>query len=263
MEKAITETDASDGTVGKAMTMLDLVASFERPVRFSEILAKSKHPKATVYRLLQTLTNQAMLNYDQGSGTYIPGIRLVRLAHAAWRQSALAPIARPILDKLATELSETLHLAQMDDGRVLYVDKRNAEMPVEMFSAAGKTGPGYCTGIGKAMLAFMPQDEQEKALKRQSFHRYTASTLVDISDLKLELYKILHTGVAFDREEHEPGIICIAVPILNTKGHSIGALSLTSTTTRHSLSTLLEYQQKLKEAARKISDAAKNWQFPT
>ena len=217
--------------------MLDLVASFERPVRFSEILARSKHPKATVYRLLQTLTNRCLIITKRGI-TF--RIRLVRRT-CSLEAERLAPIARPILDKLATELSETLHLAQMDDGRVLYVDKRNAEMPVEMFSAAGKTGPGYCTGIGKAMLAFMPQNEQEKALKRQSFHRYTASTLVDISDLKVELYKILRTGVAFDREEHEPGIICIAVPILNTKGFYWSAF-LTSTTTRHSISTLA-YQQ--------------------
>ena len=62
-------------------------------------------------------------------------------------------------------------------------------MPVEMFSAAGKTDPGYCTGIGKAMLAFLPQDEQEKALKRQSFHRYTNSTLVDMFDLKSDYLK--------------------------------------------------------------------------
>ena len=120
-ENPTIQTNASDGTVGKALVMLDLVASFERPVRFSEILSKSAYPKATVYRLLQTLSNQSMLDYNVQTATYIPGIRLVRLAHAAWRQSALAPIARPILDDLADVLGETLHLAQMDDGHVLFM----------------------------------------------------------------------------------------------------------------------------------------------
>lgn len=71
-----------------------------------------------------------MLTLDPDTGTYALGVRLVRLAHAAWAQSSLAPIARPYLDDLARETGETIHLAQMDLGQVLYVDKRNAAKPV-------------------------------------------------------------------------------------------------------------------------------------
>ena len=132
-----------------------------------------------------------------------------------------------------------------------------------MFSSAGKTGPGYCTGVGKALLAFMPEKEQARALTRQSFHKYTTATLADLPALKAELLEIASIGMAFDREEHEPGIICVAVPILNGLNRAIGALSLTSTTSRHSLSSIERFAPKLREAAKRISDAAKNWQFPT
>jgi hypothetical protein len=94
-----------------------------------------------------------MLSYDPERQTYAPGLRLVRLAHAAWQASSLAPIARPYLDELSRATGETVHLAQLDGGQVLYVDKRNAADPVEMYSQAGKVGPAYCTGVGKAMLA--------------------------------------------------------------------------------------------------------------
>ena len=149
----------SDGTVGKALDVLDMVALVGRPVRFGELLTKSAYPKATLYRFLQTLTNQGMLAYDEDRSTYTLGVRLVRLAHVAWTQSSLAPLARPYLDDLAAETGETVHLAQMDMGQVLYVDKRNAIKPVEMFSSAGKVGPAYCTGVGKAMLAHLPEDK--------------------------------------------------------------------------------------------------------
>src|SRR6056297_2934502 len=129
---------SGDGTVGKALEVLDQVAAFGRPVRFSELLEQSVFPKATLYRFVQTLTNQSMLAYDPDRQTYAPGVRLVRLAHAAWAQSSLAPIARPHLDRLAAATGETLHLAQMERGQVLYVDKRNAAEPIEMFSQAGK-----------------------------------------------------------------------------------------------------------------------------
>jgi DNA-binding IclR family transcriptional regulator len=126
-----------DGTVGKALEVLDMVAGFGRPARFAELLAHSAFPKATLYRLIQTLANQGMLAFDSDRGTYAPGVRLVRLAHSAWAMSSLAPIARPFLDRLAASTGETLHLAQLDNGQVLYVDKRNATMPVEMFAQAG------------------------------------------------------------------------------------------------------------------------------
>ncbi len=252
----------ADGTVGKALDVLDLVASFGRPVRFSEVLENAAFPKATLYRFLQTLTNQRMLAHDADRQTYALGVRLVRPAHAAWAQSSLAPIARPYLDALAAETHETVHLAQMDQGQVLYVDKRNAARPVEMFSQAGKVGPAYCTGVGKAMLAFMPADAVAAAMTRQSFHRFTEHTLDSPEKLIAELAAIAARGHAFDREEHEPGIICCAVPILSRGGKVLGALSVTSTTSRTNLNALEAYGPRIKDCAARIATEAESWRFP-
>lgn len=251
-----------DGTVGKALDVLDMVATKGRPVRFTELLAEADYPKATLYRFLQTLTNQGMLAYDADRGTYALGVRLVRLAHAAWAQSSLAPIARPWIDKLSADLNETIHLAQLDQGQVLYVDKRNAVRPVEMFSQAGKVGPAFCTGVGKAMLAYLPEDELDRTLQRQSFHRFTPNTLASRPALLAELEAIRGRGFAFDREEHEPGIICIAVPILTRAGRAIGALSVTSTTVRTNLGALEELAPRIRETAAQIAAEAESWRFP-
>src|SRR5690606_5078582 len=203
----MTDERASDGTVGKALDVLDQVAAYGRPVRFAELLAASPYPKATLFRFLQTLVSQGMLSLDPETGSYALGVRLVRLAHAAWKQSSLAPIARPFVDALAGEMGETVHLAQMDNAHVLYVDKRSAAVPIEMFSQAGKVGPAYCTGVGKAMLAFMPAEQLDRLLPQMSFHAYTPNTLTDPVALGRELSEIRRRGHAFDREEHEPGII--------------------------------------------------------
>ena len=224
-----------DGTVGKALEVLDQVASFGRPVRFGELLDQSRFPKATLYRFVQTLTNQGMLAFDAERQTYAPGLRLVRLAHAAWDQSSLAPVARPFLDALSAEIGETVHLAQLDGGQVLYVDKRNARDPIEMFSQAGKVGPAYCTGVGKAMLAYLGAEALNDALDQQSFHRFTEHTLATRTALREALHKIRARGFAFDREEHEPGIICVAVPIVTVNGRLLGAMSVTSSTARTTL----------------------------
>lgn len=251
-----------DGTVGKALGVLDRVAAFGRPVRFSEVQAASDLPKATLYRLLQTLTSQGMLGYDPDRQTYALGVRLVRLAHAAWRQASLAPVARPHVDALSREAGETVHLAELDAGQVLYVDKRNAAEPVEMFSSAGKVGPAYCTGVGKAMLAFLPEDDLARVIAQQAFHRYTPKTLDSAAALREDLARIRARGHAFDDEEHEPGIICVAVPILSRYGRVLGALSVTSTTARKSLGALDALAPRLKRAAADIADEAEAWRFP-
>jgi IclR family KDG regulon transcriptional repressor len=253
---------SGDGTVGKAMDVLDQVAAFGRPVRFGALLDASPFPKATLYRFLQTLTNQRLLEYDAERQTYTLGVRLVRLAHAAWTQSSLAPIARPHLDALSAKIGLTVHLAQLDNGQVLYVDKRNAAQPIEMFSQAGKVGPAYCTGVGKAMLAFLPELEQHRVLTQQSYHRFTPHTLADQASLTAELANVVSRGHAYDREEHEPGIICAAVPVLTGGNKVLGGLSITGSTQTITFEKLDAAVPELKAAAHAIGQHAEAWRFP-
>jgi DNA-binding IclR family transcriptional regulator len=253
---------SKDGTVGKALDVLEMVSAKGRPIRFTELLTGSPYPKATLYRLLRTLVNQEMLSYDDLQQTYCPGIRLVRLAHQAWRQSSIAPIAHPHISALSETVGETVHLAQLDNGQVLYVDKRNARDPIDMYSQAGKVGPAYCTGVGKALMAFLKPEDLDQAIGQQSFYRYTPATLADEGSLRADLKKIKAEGVAYDREEHEPGIICIAAPILSSKGRPVAALSVTTSTRRKSLEELEGSRQVLLDTASKIAAAVADWQFP-
>ena len=199
----MTNEKRGDGTVGKALDVLSEVAEIGSPVRFSSLLKTSKYPKATLYRLLQTLLNQDMLSYNEEEQTYKLGLKLVRMAHSAWLQSSLAPIAVPFIDDLSAKVGETVHLAELDNGQVLYVDKRNPASPIEMYSQAGKVGPAYCTGVGKAMMAFLDESELNKVISKQAFHKYTQHTITSAKALKKELASIKKEGIAFDRQEHE------------------------------------------------------------
>ena len=252
----------ADGTVGKALGILEKIAEHERPVRFSDLMHETDMPKATLYRLMQTLTNQGMLQYDCDNRVYALGTRLVRLAHVAWRQSSIAPLARPYLDNLSAELGETLHLAQLEGGQVLYVDKRNSGKTIDMYSQAGKVGPAYCTGVGKAILAHLDPDTLDATLDLQSFKGHTPQTITDREQLIEELNETRERGFAFDREEHEPGIICVAAPILSAGLRPLGALSATSTTERTSLNEMTSWVGQLQRTASEIAQVVETWRFP-
>jgi DNA-binding IclR family transcriptional regulator len=184
------------------------------------------------------------------------------LAHAAWQTFSLAPIARVHVDALSDAVGETVHLAQLDGAQVLYVDKRNARQPIEMYSAAGKVGPAYCTGVGKAMIAFLPEDQLKQVIAQQSFHRFTDHTYTTEAALRAELAAIRARGYAYDREEHEPGIICIAHPILTRGGRVLGAMSVTSSTARTTLEALETHLPRIRAAAEAIAAEAQDWRFP-
>ena len=198
------------GPVSKALYLLDCVADVGAPARFSDLLDRVPFPRATLHRTLRSLVTERMLDYDQVHQTYTLGPRLMRLAHDTWRQSGLVEAARQPLDDLAKELGQTLHLARLDAGQVLYLDKRQPGPTAVMFSAIGKVGPAYCTGVGKAMLAFLPPAALAVAVERQAFYRFTETTLADPAALRSELERIRAEGYALDREEHETGIICCA-----------------------------------------------------
>jgi len=142
------------------------------------------------------------------------------------------------------------------------VDKRNAAEPVEMYSQAGKVGPAYCTGVGKAMMAFLPKGELEPVLQRQAWHPFTAKTITSVDPMLAELVRIRARGYAFDDEEHEPGIICIAVPIRTRAGRVLGAVSVTSTTMRTDLDGLTTYLPAIRRAVSAFADEAQDWRFP-
>jgi DNA-binding IclR family transcriptional regulator len=260
---AMTTAPAGSGTVKKALVVLELVASFERPVKFPEVLEKSDFPKGTLYRLMKTLADQSMLSFDPEDQTYSLGVRLIRLAHAAWKNASLAPIAKPFIESLAAEVGETIHLAQIDNGQVLFIDKIQPTGRSETLAKAGKVVPAYCTGVGKAMLAFMAPKRLEIALQQQAYFKYTPATHGSAECLSKELHQIRDDGIAYDRQEHEQGIISIAAPILSENGRVLGAVSIATSTTHHTLESLDAFREPLLKATKEIGAEATSWQFPS
>ncbi len=254
--------EKNDGTIGKALQVLDFVANAQKPMKLTELLSISQFPKSTLHRYLKALVNQKIINYHQKTQTYSTGIRLVELAHNAWKNSSLAPIAEHHVKNLGSEILETIHLAQMEKGHVIYVDKQNPLQTVEVFSQAGKIGPGYCTSVGKAILGFMDEKLLKSSILFQSFHKYTDNTITNEKDFYSELKRIRSEGVAFDNEEHEKRIISIAAPILLKNQTVIASIAVTSTTKKHDLNDLYHFKDGLKQTAKDISKDVQKWRFP-
>ncbi|SCW32480.1 transcriptional regulator, IclR family [Rhizobium mongolense subsp. loessense] len=246
--------ESQTGTLGKSMALLELVTHAEHPMRFTDILALAGQPRGTLHRQLGHLVEEGLLEFD-ADGRYAPGLRLLDLASRSWAKNEFRLIAEPHLRHLQQMSGETVHLGVLRETSIIYLDKIEGQQSVRMYSQIGNASPVYCTGVGKVALSILPDDALEALVRSLSFHSYTPQTLVSAEALLSEVAQIRKAGFAFDREEHEQGIRCVAAPIRMEDGKFAGGVSITGPAYRLTLERLEEWAAPLKQTAECIADA--------
>ena len=242
------------GTLGKAMDVLEIIASSSSPLRFTDLLALSDQPRGTLHRQVMNLVEEGLLSVGRDQ-TYELGLRLMRFASKSWSRNRFREIAEPLIRKLHDATGETVHLGVLNGFEVIYVDKVESRQTVRMYSQIGNASPTYCTGVGKAALSTLDDATVRSLLAKVIFKKHTATTLNGIDALIGELDDIRREGVGFDREEHEPGIHCVAAPISSRDGLLAAGVSVTAPTFRVPMKQLQEWSGLVRETARDLSDA--------
>jgi len=251
MSKA--RSDGGTGTLGKAVAVLDVVASAKKPMRFTDLLAELDQPRGTLHRQISNLIDEGLLQVNPDN-SYGLGLRLLKFASNAWAGNHFREIAEPHLQALHDKAGETVHLGVLQGTEVIYLDKVESRQSVRMHSQIGNASPAFCTGVGKAALALLPEDELHKRIERIDFHPYTANTIRDAEAFLREIAEIRATGIAFDREEHEAGIHCIAAPIGAPHRAFYAGVSVTAPVYRVAMQQLEAWAEDVRRTAAAITD---------
>ena len=247
------EKKTTSSSLDKALSMLQEVCMAPTPLRFADLVEKTDLPKATAHRTLLSLSQKGLVRLDEATQLYHPGYGLLELAHLSWANIDVRDIAADQIKYLWEETAETIHLAVLDRGDVIYIDKLESTKNLRLFSAVGKKGPAYCTGVGKAMMAFLEEEQLQAAINEQSFIKHTEHTIIDEASLRAELIKIKENRLSLDLEEHEEGIQCAASVILNHRNEPIAALSITAPKFRVDEARFQHFQDIVKKACLKVS----------
>ncbi|MEM8750695.1 MAG: IclR family transcriptional regulator [Pseudomonadota bacterium] len=213
--------------MGKAIEVLELIAMAEQPLRFTDILNTLDQPRGTLHRQIANLIGEGLVSVNP-DGTYAAGLRLLKLAARSWSRNTFRSVAEPHIRALHEATGETVHLGVLLDLEVVYIDKLESRQTVRMHSQVGNASPLYCTGIGKAMLALLPDDECKRRAHAMHYHRHTPTTLTSADDLLNEIEDIRASGISEDREEHEPGIRCVAAGIAMDNEPMFAGISVTA-----------------------------------
>ncbi|GAA4183468.1 IclR family transcriptional regulator [Shinella granuli] len=240
--------EAGTGTLGKAMAVLETVALAERPMRFTDVLAVSGQPRGTLHRQLSHLVQEGLLEL-RPDHAYVPGLRLLKLASASWARNEFRAVAAPFLEALHRQTGETVHLGVLRGREIIYLDKVESRQAVRMNSQIGNASPVYCTGVGKAALAALDAEALDAILSGLELRRFTPQTITSRAALLDELAQIRASGIAFDREEHEPGIRCVAAPVFDAGRALVAGVSVTGPAYRVGEVQLDDWAPRVRHAA--------------
>jgi DNA-binding IclR family transcriptional regulator len=208
--------------------------------------------KSTAAGIINTLKAENFLEQDRETGKLRLGVELFFLAMNA--RPALEYISEVHLQKLLKETRETINLAVRDGNEMVYIAKKESPHSMRISTKVGKYLPMYCTAIGKVFLAHLNPKEAEQIIETINFEPFTDKTIVKREQLIASIEHIRKEGIAYDFEELEYGLVCVAAPIFGKNGEPVGAISVSGPSIRMDDATRAEIVPKVFAAASRINE---------
>jgi DNA-binding IclR family transcriptional regulator len=247
--------DGDVKSAARTIDVLDLLASRTDGCTLVEVAEALGCPKSSAHGLVTTLVRRHVVAAEPSSrGTVFKlGHHIFEIGQAYARSVDLIRDGQAVVRQLADECLETVHLAAIDGGEVVYLAKEEGRQSMRMVSAVGRRLPAYGTGVGQVLLAGMT-DEALTDLYGSSgdLPPLTHNTVPDVAGLLLKLQATRRRGFAIETEESSVGLGCIAAPIYDSAA-LVAAMSISVPTARFPKQRREELLPRLRAAGRDIS----------
>jgi DNA-binding IclR family transcriptional regulator len=219
MRKGVPQIQAT----ARTLAMLEAIVADGGRSSVSALARTIGIPVATAHRQVATLLAQAYVATNPRGG-YVAGPRLVGLLHRLDAKEIIANASAPFLDDVARELGTVVQLGTFENDMVTYRIKAGPGS-ASLFTKVGMQLEAYCSGMGKVLLAHLPETERDAYLAAGPFPALTERTITDPSELRAELRTVHEIGHAIDNEEIAAGLTCVAVPVRTSDGNVVAAIS--------------------------------------
>jgi IclR family acetate operon transcriptional repressor len=218
--------------VAKALKVLFAICTERHPTGLNDLIALTGLPKTTVFRYVSTLRAAGLIDVSPSGDRYSASLGLWLLGQTAGVHEMLRSICLPVMLALQKEFNETVNLGTLRGRQVVYIEIVESERSLRMQARPGAQDPIHSTALGKALLAFMPEERWASYVDRR-LERFTEHTITDHARLREQLREARQAGVAYDRGENEEWALCIAVPLLVRAGSPpLAALSISAPANR-------------------------------
>ena len=241
-------------TIQKAIDVLEIFLDTDE-IRLADLASLTGMNVSTAHRVVTSLVKRGYLVQRQKRQKYSLGTKILQFSHVLSKRMKIKDVAFPILDGLNKVVGESVNIAILDRNEAVYIEHIESKQDLRIFTQVGNRVPLHCTGVGKVFLAYMNDEELEKALNGKGLPAYTQKTVTDATKLKQDLAVVRQEGIGTDDEEREIGVKCIASPIKNDIGSIIAALSVSGPSARLSSKRIREMKPLIRSCALEISRA--------
>ncbi len=239
-------------SVDRALLLLESIAEAGGEATLTELATRTGLNISTCHHLLATLIQRGFATKVTGRRLYAFGARILYLGHACL-QVDLPRRAQPYLETINRVTGETVHLAALQGDSVVTLAVREARHAVRVDTGkVGKLEGPHATSVGKAILAWLPEDEMKRILA-DGMKRFTDKTITEFPALLESLRIVRRNGYAIDREEYLPGVICVGAAIRDQAGTVIGAISASTPAMRASDEHVALMRDEIGAATRALS----------
>ncbi len=211
--------------LARAFDILDMLAMSSVGLTKMEIAQSVRIPYSTAFNLLNTMQKHGYVRREDDTGKYYLGLKLLSLGSVPVKDSGLRDTAAPVLEELVRRSKLTAHLAILDRGEAIYIDRKEPSGFVKINSWIGKRNYVHTSAVGKALIAYRPPGEVDLIWK-EGLPKRTSRTITSLKKLKAELAEVVRRGYALDLEEDELGGRCLAAPVLDACGSVIAAVGI-------------------------------------
>jgi IclR family KDG regulon transcriptional repressor len=236
----------------KAIRVLECFSLQEPRLPLTDIARKVGLPLSTAHRILTTLRTVGIVEQEGDRDLYRLGLKLLELGSMVLANMEVHREALPCIEELVRETGETVHLGVFDGSQVVSIEKMDSPHGLASHVTIGKGAPAYCTGVGKALLAFQPEAVVERVC-RLGLTASTPQTITDPVKLRKELAQVRALGYAVDNAEHQPDVRCVAAPIRNHSGNVVASLSISGPASRIPRSRITSLATRVREVTAKLS----------
>ncbi|MEP9377525.1 IclR family transcriptional regulator [Aquabacter sp. CN5-332] len=237
----------------RAFGILEEVARHKQGVNLAELSKKIGLHTSTTFHLAKTMVGLGYLRQDRDTKRYHVGGMVFSLAVNALNEIELVGLATPILEEIARETGETAHFAIRSGDDVLVAARAMGPGAFQLVDRAGGLRPAHCTGLGKVLLAAMAPDAFERYLATAKLEPWTPKSIIDPNALRAEIERIREDGLAYDDGEYDLEVRCIAMPVKDFTGRTIGSVGISGPIWRLTLPRLEEKREKIRQAAHRFS----------
>jgi DNA-binding IclR family transcriptional regulator len=239
--------------VERALNILEATAHRREGLTNAEISRRLTIPKSSASYILRTLERRGYLRREAETGRYRLGLKILSLGGDAQANLEIAEVALPFLRSLVEKIHLTVHLAVLDQGEAVYIEKVEAPGFFRVNTWVGRRMFLHSTSVGKCLMAWLPKQDVEGLAKQQGLKKRTPKTITTISRLLAELEHVKQLGQAMDDEENSVGARCLGAPIFDALGNVTAAIGASGTLTQLDEANIPRIAEALKETARRIS----------